>query len=1210
MLKFFTKKINGSISLFLVLIMLPMFTLAGLIVDGARISAARTAVSGAGDLALNSALSEYDKVLHDVYGLFAVSENMDELQKNVERYFNNTINNSGVLEGSDSYTRSFINSIGSMFSSDDISFDNIVDTEVEPNSFKLYPVDNSALANPNVLERQIVEYMKYRGPVNLGVGLLTKLGCIGETSKQNKVIEAKVEYEKKLDTVQDACKAAYKDIENYIRVLTFEPHDVVKGDFKGDYLTEINDDVKTAREKLFAMTKRFLAVKSPTFQPGDIEVDKQLKKEIEQKVNNSGADDKNVWAIEEIKKYITEKDGLTYVYNKQTKKAEAKDEDKSVLCFFRKQYGWDNGSFDFLAQMSLAQFLHAEEEFEGQKFSVKSYFQEMYTYLNMLALYYAKAIASDTINANVKEQFVAEADAYAAMCASWKMIYTRAASTSTTWVTGEQDWHPLWKSQGNSYGKEAKELIYNKWYVYVSDMNNYLGDAIEDLNTVLDKIDELNEARTDYRDKVDDLSESEIKVSMKGDYENTAKTINKAAVNDLINILTENKAHVSHIVGALESIKYYNVDFTTGIAGIGDDDYFTKFSEIPTTEFEDAGEVGGYADALIYEKFVPQNFDVKVGLEPTTLKEINEDIQFYKFLKNTCKDEGEETEERKTEKATQKENRKKLIEIANKSPNQDTSNSGVTLGKITEVSGISSETLVAIAKLASEGFNDNTFDPSGEIKKDGDDDKGRASTGKSKLSQMSTLLEDLGNIATTARDYVYLEEYFTEMFSCYVTGTKDYFPTKSLNNQEMNKNKLYRSEVEYILWGNDDIQANINSTTALIFGIRFALNAIFAFTDSTTRTPALTAATAIAGWTGFGVPIVQTVILLVWALAESIYDVQMLCDGENIVIYKSKDTWMLGWGGVKQIAKETACKAVDDIFGKIQEVATDKISEVGDDIKGYAQKTIKGVEESVKSTIMNSLESLIVSVVGESNYSLTKDDIGARVDKAIDDLEASIPSEGVTRTAFQLGIGALRGQRGTIVDTLYGAYTKAKDGLATEASKKVDELLTTVTGPIEEAINGAVDSAVDALNQKVQGIIQEGGEMAKEKLNDAVDGFLGGLTGDESKKTVVGASSLTLNYKEYLKAFVLLNIVVNKDSMLSRCAKLIQMNVSIQNGSFDISKAYTMAKITGTISIRTTFFDIPVSTGVNADGDPIYELNFENIGTGRQKINYTGILGY
>ena len=209
----FFEKTKGSISLFLALIMLPMMTVAGLIVDGARISAAKASLSGAGDLAMNAALSEYDQILYDVYGIFAVSENMEELQNNVSRYFANSIDNTGILNDSDSYTREFINSIFSSFSGDEMEFNNIVDLKAD--RFTLQGVESSAIGNPKVLERQIVDYMKYRGPINIGKGLLTKLGCIGETSKQTKAIEAKVNYDQKLDTVQDACKEAYAAPEQF-----------------------------------------------------------------------------------------------------------------------------------------------------------------------------------------------------------------------------------------------------------------------------------------------------------------------------------------------------------------------------------------------------------------------------------------------------------------------------------------------------------------------------------------------------------------------------------------------------------------------------------------------------------------------------------------------------------------------------------------------------------------------------------------------------------------------------------------------------------------------------------------------------------------------------------------------------------------------------------------------------------------------------------
>ena len=206
----FVEKTRGAVSIFLIMIMLPMFVLAGGAVDGSRIHSAKVAITGAGDLAMNAALADYETVLKDVYGLFAMSKTVDELEENVSRYFKNTLENTGVLGGETSYSQAWIDSIvSSAFADGDAptSSQNVLKATVD--SFGLISMNNSMLGNPDVLERQIVEYMKIRGPVSLGKGLLTKLGCLGETSKQTDAIKAKVEYEKDLSSLQEACETAY-----------------------------------------------------------------------------------------------------------------------------------------------------------------------------------------------------------------------------------------------------------------------------------------------------------------------------------------------------------------------------------------------------------------------------------------------------------------------------------------------------------------------------------------------------------------------------------------------------------------------------------------------------------------------------------------------------------------------------------------------------------------------------------------------------------------------------------------------------------------------------------------------------------------------------------------------------------------------------------------------------------------------------------------
>lgn len=1176
MMRFF-QKTKGAISIFLVLIMLPMFTCAGLIVDGARISAARTAVSGAGDLAMNAALSEYDQIVKDVYGLFAMSEDMDELEENVSRYFSNTINNAGILEGSDSYTRSFINSIGSMFSTDEISFDNIVDTEVE--SFELEGVPDSALGNPTVLERQIVEYMKYRGPISLGSGLLIKLGCIGETSKQTKALEAKVDYEKKLDTVQDACETAYNAINAF--------NSAVDGsNYKDDYLTKMNEDLATAKSLTKEMAEYIIAAKSPSLEMDSLTVNSSLKNTVKNEVNHLSGENKKLQAYNLLKEKLK-----VYI------EFEVNDEGEYNLK--------NTGYADFVnnyAGYNVENTLRAQMEYVLTIKANMDKLNEMNTYLKMLKDYYGELTSEE------RESLKKEYEAYFGVECQIVLITERAKGYPATW-----------KEQANEKGRKAAELLYDKWYVKLSEIDKKLKDGIDALNAVLKKVDELDSARTTWGNKVNDLSDGDVKTSMQGDYKNSAKDINRDAVNALKTILQNNKSHFAGLKEKLESIKFYNQKIC--VNNSSSVNYFSRFSRIPEVSVGSYSDVSNQAESIMSNY---SNVDVKSGITPATFQKVTEDQQFYKFLKNMCtsvtSDSDAKTEAEKNRNALINGNSEGGSVGANGNKTADVTD--MTTGSYITTTGLTAEISAAIDAL---GQNQNTGAESFKYTAltSSKDNKDVADESKKNLTSISTMLENLGNIGETARDKVYLEEYFTEMFSCYTTGkgTED---VMSLNNKDMSSNKFYGSEIEYILYGFDTVEANLNASKASIFGVRFALNSIYALTSSDTRTPALSAATAIAGWTGFGVPIVQTVILLAWSMAESMVDVNNLCNGEAVVIYKSNDTWVLGVNGLINEAKEFASKAVGDIFDKIENVAIDAIGSLENEINGYVENTTNGVVDSIQGSIMSSMETLIVQIVGESNYNLTENDIGEKVDNLLNSIFASTPGDSTSEKATRLAIEAIKtstirnsenGQimtiRDYIVSSIYSAYSDAKEGAVSSVSSKVEQILNSIADPIEQKITDTVSSLGEELKSQVSQIISEGGDQVKEKVTSAIEDYMGDLGGTDNgvDKTAL-ASGFSLTYKEYLKAFTMISLIGNETSMLKRCAELIQANASQQDTSFDITQAYTMVKVNATVSIRTTFFDIPVTTGVDADGNSIYDLDFSNIGTGRQDIKYTGILGY
>lgn len=1184
-MKFFWK-VRGSVSIFLVLIMLPMFTYAGLIIDGSRISATRMAVSGAGDLAMNSALSEYDKIVHDVYGLFAMSSDTKELQKNVERYFNNTINNTGILEGSDSYTRSFINSIGSMFSTDDISFDNIVDTQAE--KFSLVPVANSALANPAVLDRQIVEYMKFRGPVSIGTGLLTKLGCLGETSKQTTALEKKVDYEKKLDTVKDACESAYKEINE-------ANSKIDDSKFKETgYLDKLEADIASAKSNIKYMTSYIVLYKSKFYPITAVKEDKNLKKDIKKDVEKylkgNTYTDKSAKAV------------AAYEYLKNTIKSDIEYEVNDTEFKMKET--------DFSKELSDVYFRPVN--LNNQKYFIKwteknsSKLNKIYTTLMVMDAY------TEDFSQTAVNSYKNEAAAYG---------YYLAVMDS--WEQRQKDIKELWKSEANDYGKKAAKILY-EWYEKLEDIISELGEASTSLGAVLKKVSEMKDARETWNDSVDDLSDSDIKTNMKTDYNNSAKDINESEVEALKKRVDDIKKHFEEIKKKIESIKYFK-------KSVCDKNYesskaYDKYQSgiKHNKDFEDLvmWDEDDYADDFVKNNYT--NATVKSGIDPATFTKVSESDKFYAYLKRICSKSESKSEEDKKKKENAEANRKKLIDQGNEDGKNQADTSSIKTGNYVSNTGLTKEISDAIDSLAS-GKEQGSKTFSSKDINDKSDNNGMADDAKSNLSSVTKLLDGFANIGKTARDKVYLEEYFTEMFSCYTSNVDQEGNPKtpySLNHQDMSTNKFYRSEVEYILWGKDNVNDNLNLTKGVIFGIRFALDAIFAFTNSTTRTPALSAATAIAGWTGFGVPIVQTVILLAWSLAEAAVDVSELCEGKAVCIYKSKDTWILGIGGLKkkaeEVTKKVAEKALGDIFDKLEDAASKGLDSAENSINEYIDETVDNLADSATSTITGAVEQLAMQIVG-GGIDLTKEQVQNKVNSMLSDLKNnakgdSFGDKAINKAVDIINSSSIGGQKINqfLADKIYSIYQDSKSKALNAITSSVNDMIKSLSSAITTPIKNGVTSLVSKAKEETIKMLGKAEEFTKEKAHDAIDSFMSKMGGSSSGgggKTSV-ASAFTLTYKEYLKAFVMLNIIGNENAMLKRCAKLIQANVSQKESSFNISNAYTMVEVNAEVSIRTTFMNVPIATGVDKDGNTTYDLDFSRIGSNRQKVRYVGMISY
>lgn len=216
------QRIRGSITILLVIILLGTMTFSAVVVDTSRLNMMRGMVDSAADLALNSALANYDTILKDVYGLFAMSQNMSEedLTEELRKYFAKTLVSYGVTTeaGADDYLADLLGDFRELVAGvKDRSSGNFMNVDIE--DFKVTRVENSSLVNPEILRKQIVEYMKYRGPLSFGLSFLDSLNAFQRIESQTAVVEKQVEAQEKSQDVSAACNSAIQEFRTFDKLV-------------------------------------------------------------------------------------------------------------------------------------------------------------------------------------------------------------------------------------------------------------------------------------------------------------------------------------------------------------------------------------------------------------------------------------------------------------------------------------------------------------------------------------------------------------------------------------------------------------------------------------------------------------------------------------------------------------------------------------------------------------------------------------------------------------------------------------------------------------------------------------------------------------------------------------------------------------------------------------------------------------------------------
>lgn len=209
-----TQRQKGSVSVFLAIILLTTFLFSGVIIDGGRIYAGRTIASGAGQLALNAGLSNYDTALKDAYGLIAMAKTPEEMQENLHTYFVDSLGACGLTEDDFNTALVFLK-----------------EAAEDEGSFSATHLDKTEICRGQVMEQQALDYMKYRAPVTLTFGengIFDRLSKINmkEINQTKKASEKQTEAAKAANKLQKQLEKLWKEVQkehdNYLDFHMFD----------------------------------------------------------------------------------------------------------------------------------------------------------------------------------------------------------------------------------------------------------------------------------------------------------------------------------------------------------------------------------------------------------------------------------------------------------------------------------------------------------------------------------------------------------------------------------------------------------------------------------------------------------------------------------------------------------------------------------------------------------------------------------------------------------------------------------------------------------------------------------------------------------------------------------------------------------------------------------------------------------------------------
>lgn len=1007
---------KGAVTIFLILVLVPMLTVTSLFVDGSKMQLAKSVVESSAEVALDSALTSYDLDLKDIYGLFATAQDMKEVYENCEEYFKEMISMNGF---SDEDTNDSVAKIikALKFSNDTGEITNFLQMSLLKDA-EITSVKGATLANPTILKQQIVDFMKYRSPINTGLSFIEGLNAFKTLNDQKKLVDARQNYYEEQSKVMKKLKAAWDELAKY-NALDLDGNG--EKEHEHSYMQEAiislfgNNNIEDAYEVLVQLYFKNVAYSSYSY-------DKQNDETYYLHTGITGEGP-----------YIKENNvptpiGPTKSYSSSNIKASDLDSLISKIDSTCDSIGtFEEVSFpnDGPDRYEVQFWLRNISNYKKIASKIKTLIE---TKLNLEDAYsaavehdeeekrkYEESVAAAEAEKNKKEEEREEIEIYQPNYifdkANYDVMYNNAISKCDnslaqfensvntniapgrnnalsdygvvfidTKISGLKD--TLYETLSITGCKASMELIdgtvkdisdrLTNMYDVATEMHQHLYAAKNNITSAITSItgEELKKAKDDWEKCANKTTINQTSQAQQDQQElkDLDSAFDTKSMQELIDNIDAIDKKLIDLIDQIDNFKFK-------AKPIKDIKSFDDFKNAITQITHNTLSEGTLkSKAIDYKNNNYQNGKMDTSWLSEHSSRLNlsahnncvDDFKFYKYLvKQFSNKSGEEANQDAYD------NLKETISSNAANNVNATSDVKVKIATIEE-SGLPS------AKKTNNDLNCNE-----EAETNVDNNKNNT------VMSSDNLFAELGNMGANFIDNLYVSDYIMSMFSYNTISTKEPGATddpkpQTLTLKDINadNNKYYLGEVEYIVFGNTDTNKNVNTAYASIYGVRLAFNLIYAFSASEIRDVAMSIAAGISAATCGLVPapLIQAVIIIAAACMESGIDISLMKQHEKIVLFKTQTTWQTSLTGLKGYLKKEAAalgtlvgnKAIQDgaeAITKLLDAADDEISDIFNsnlqEINNYIDRVVNESITNISKEVIQQFNIAANSIVSK-----------------------------------------------------------------------------------------------------------------------------------------------------------------------------------------------------------------------------------------------------